>query len=445
MIRLLSSTFTLFGILSLAYCQTPQKTTYLNSDSPSEIIDLNQVKMVPMLDPDGKIIKITTNEDGKPVALLSLEYSRSGLDVIDAIQRGEILEHSIIIRDEKGVEIGRAPINILQYEVEELSTNRGEHKILFTNSGSEINIKKSNELPPVERRGKVRVFKNNEVIPQYIELKRQPAEGSYVSAYIELIYAKPYMEAVCAEGGEGLTKEKSCSGEFHSAVKADTESVIQEKQGVLTEAVSKMNGSTSIPKDYREKLVFSPKKSVEEYRGSIKGKVEEHNPKKFEGESEDLFANHAVGVPNGTRYYYREWRLISSPQFFEISTKDSPRKELRRRVEADYTHFENGEQSQEAEIENVVIEVSQPETIKEEVKADLPADSRKVSLNEAQRQDIGAGSNCKVYLKSGKYFPAKLITLEGYNTIQVEVNGQPIEVPKKDIEVIYFPKASSWE
>jgi len=455
MIKILSSFITLIQILVMTHCATPevsnpQKVTYLNPDNPSEVIDLNQVKMVPMLDPDGKVIKITQNEDGKPVALLSLEYSSSGLDVIDAIQRGEVLEHSIVIRDEKGEEIGRAPINILQYEVEELSSNRGEKKILFTNSGSEINIKKTNELPPIQRRGKVRVFKSNEVIPQYIELKYLPKEGSYISAYLELIYVKPYLDVICKDSSSSesaLSKEsKTCPPNFHLDVNQDFQSVIQEKEEILSQAVSNMN-SNSIPKEYREKLVFAPKRTTNEYRMSIKNRVNDKNPKKFET-SEDIFANHAEPYPNGTRYYYREWRLVSSPQFFMTTTKDTP-VQTHKRVETDYTYFESNEQSQEAEIENVVIEV---ESLKNEKvpteqtsREDLPSDSKKISLEEAKKQEIGIGSNCKIYLKTGKYFSAKLISLEGYQSIQVEVNGQIIEVPKKDIEVIYFPKASTWQ
>jgi hypothetical protein len=451
MTKQLHLTFALLGLVSLWNCQTPPKPTasYIPSENPSEVIDLNQVKMVPMLDPDGKIIKITTNEDGKPVALLSLEYSNSGLDVIDAIQRGEILEHAIIIRDETGDEIGKAPINILQYEVDEIASNRGEHKILFTNSGSEINIKKSNELPPVERRGRVRIFKNNEIIPQYIELKKQPKEGAHISAYIELIYVKPYMDAVCKKSEDSDSRESvgvdandvACPGRnFHDEVKSDTESVIQEKQSILSTAVSQMTNSTSIPKEYREQLVLSPKKEINEYRNSIKSNVNKSNPEKFSGEKEDLFSNHAVGHPHGSRYYYREWRLVSSPRFFQISTTDTPRKAHKRKVVTDYTHFENGEDSTQAEVENVVIEVSQPEPAKTVTKTEIPEESKKFSLQQAAKQKIGKGSPCKIYLKTGRFFAATLVDLEGYEAIQVEVNGQVMDVPKKDIEVIYFPK-----
>jgi hypothetical protein len=408
--------------------------------------------MVPMLDPDSNMIKITTNEKGRPVALLSLEYTNSGIDVIDAIRRGEILEHNIIIRDQKGEELGRAPINIIQYEVEEIASNKGEQKILLTNSGSGINLKKSNELPPISRKGKVRLFQNNEVIPQYIELSHQPPENSYVSAYIELTYVKPYMAGVCEDKSlvnkpEDPTYKTDCEEEkiFYQEVENDNNEVIREKETILTQAVSEMKDDSSIPEPYKEKLVFSPKKSATFYKSGIKQRVINKNPKPFK-DTEDPHGNFTPNI-HGSRYLYREWKLISNPRFFQITTVETPRKELRsvpKYTETDFTHFEPDEKSEVAEVEDVVIEVNKPNDATKDTSKVSP-EAKTVSLSTAERKNIGVGSQCIVNLKTGKYFTGKLLRLEGYDSIQVEVNGQPIDVPKKDIELIYFPKSSTLE
>lgn len=401
---------------------------------PTELIDLNQIKIVPMPDPESNFLKITKNKEGKPVALLSLDPSNSGLDLVGSILGGEILEHSVVIRNEKGEELGRAPVNVLQYEVEEIAKNKGEKKILLTESGSEVDIKKTNELPPIEKKAKIYTFKGNEIIPQYIEINKNPNEGSYVSVNLELTYAKPYAELDCYSSESEANSNSFCSRDFHKDIQTEIQNSIKEKESILTRAISEMKDD-SLPRQYREQLALRLRKNTNEYRSGIKTNVENVNQQKLSGKT-------STGS-----YYYREWRLASSPKYFQISYLDSPKIERKKKTQTDYTYFAPNEKSTEAVEEtelkgkNIVIEIDTSKSNAET--SDISLNSQKVSLEQAQKQEIGVGSNCIIYLKSGKFFRAKIVSLDSYESVQVEVNGTVIDVLKKDIEVIYIPKTTT--
>lgn len=434
---------TLISFFTLFQCQTPEpkeEPKFKAPEKPTEVIDLNQIKIVPMTNPESGTLKITKNKEGKAIALLSLEDSNSGLNLAESILNGEILEHAIIIRNEKGEEIGRAPVNVLQYEIEEIATNKGEKKILLTESGSEVGIKQSNELPPVTKRAKVRTFQKNEIIPQYIELTKKPNDGTFVSVNLELIYAKPFAELHCYPSGTESDTFEYCSKDFHNSIKTEIQRNVKEKESILTNAVYNMK-EDSIPKEYREKLNLRLEKNTNDYRADIKNNIGEINKLKFPDK---------LDRPSPGSYYYREWRLASSPKYFQVSYVDSPKTERKKKIQTDYTYFAPNDNSleavEEAELKkkNIVIEIDTSKLAsKSEEKTEISQDSQKVSLEQAQRQEIGIGSNCIIYLKSGKFFRAKIVSLNNYESIQVEVNGTVIDVLKKDIEVIYIPKTTT--
>ncbi len=451
-------TFILISLIyffTLFHCQTPQETSTPDSDSkpetsrdrsakpaevkpkevPTEVIDLNQIKIVPMPDPESGVLKITKNKEGKPIILLSLETSNSGLDLVGSILRGEVLEHAIVIRNEKGEEIGRAPVNVLQYEVEEIATNKGQKKILLTESGTEVEIKKSNELPPIQKKASIRTFTREELIPQYVEINKNLGEGSYVSVNLELTLAKPFAELDCYSS-ELDENESSCSRDFHNSIKTEIKNSISEKESILSRAISEMK-EDSLPKEYREQLILRLRKNTNEYRSDIRESVKNINQQKLESKP-------ALGT-----YYYREWRLSNTPKYFPISYVDPPKIERKKKTQTDYTYFGPNEESTEAieeadiKSKNIIIEIAPSDaSVSLEKKSQISEDSQKMSLEQAQRQDIGVGSNCIIYLKSGKFFRAKIVSLDGYQSIQVEVNGNVMDVLKKDIEVIYIPKSS---
>lgn len=412
--------------------QDSPKTKTTMKEIPTEVVDLNQIQIVPMPNPESKLLKITKNKEGSPIALLSLETSNSGLDLVGSILKGEILEHAIVIRNEKGEEVGRAPVNVIEYEIEEIATNKGETKILLTESGAEIGIKKSNELPPITRKAKVRTFGKNELIPQYIEINKNLKEGSFVSVNLELLYVKPFAELDCSSS-ESADNQEFCSKDFHQTVQSEIQSSISEKESILNKAVAEMKEDVSISKDYREQLALRLRKNTNKYRSEIKSNVSNVNNDKLKAA--------ATG-----KYYYREWRLASVPKYFQVTYTDSPKPERKKKVTTDYTYFGPNESSTEAveaeQIKNkdIVIEVNTKQNPSSTSPSSQTQDAKKISFEQAQRQDIGVGSNCIIYLKSGKFFRGKIVSLDGYSSIQVEVSGNVIEVQKKDIEVIYVPK-----
>ncbi|MCX7999383.1 MAG: hypothetical protein N3A69_10615, partial [Leptospiraceae bacterium] len=421
--------------------QDSPKTKTTMKEIPTEVVDLNQIQIFPMPNPESKLIKITKNKEGNPVALLSLETSSSGLDLVDSILKGEIVEHAVVIRNEKGEEIGRAPVNVMEYEIEEIATNKGEKKILLTESGAEIDIKKSTELPPIVRKAKVRTFGKNELIPQYIEINKNLKEGSFISVNLELLYVKPFAEMDCSSS-ESPENQEFCSKDLYQTIQSEIQSSISEKESILNKAVGEMKEDISISKDYREQLAPRLRKNTNKYRSEIKSNVSKLN-------------NDKLKAATTGKYYYREWRLVSIPKYFQVTYAEPPMPERKKKVLIDYTYFNPNETSTEAieaeqmKNKDIVIEVNAPKQDPSNISSNqtqdqdsktVPQDAQRVSLEQAQKQDIGVGSNCIIYLKQGKFFRGKIVSLEGYSSILVEVSGNVIEVQKKDIEVIYVPK-----
>ncbi|MBU44023.1 MAG: hypothetical protein CMN76_12445 [Spirochaetaceae bacterium] len=305
-------------------CQTKGPDIIKDYPDYSSEINLNNIGMQPLgaANNNSQIIEIRKNSEGNPVALLELDYKNSGLNVIQEIKNGKILEHNIVIMDAQGREIGRAPINFIAFEVEEITSSVQSQKLLFTDSGSEVEYDKSDrpEPQPLERRARLKVYEDGARVPQYVELKRSPASGSTVSIYLELVYIQPFYSELCASG------DKDCP----SVEKVAFKQIEKDNQETLTEIEDKVNKTLQRSGEGNEAevvalesdaLVFRLKKPVEEYKEGIQREIKKLNKRPTNNEDNDPYVNYTAR--GGDYLHYREWKLLTVPRYFQIKNESS--------------------------------------------------------------------------------------------------------------------------
>lgn len=306
-------------------CQTKGPEVIKDYPDYSSEINLNNIGMQPLgaASTDSRIIEIRENSEGNPVALLELDYQNSGLNVIQEIKNGRILEHHIVIMDAQGREIGRAPINFIAFEVDEITSSVQSEKLLFTDSGSQVEYEKSDRPrpQPLQRRARLKVYEDGARVPQYVELKRAPENGSTVSIYLELVYIQPFYSELCQ------STDKDCPAVEKVAFKEvrkdneETMKAIEERVNATLEKTTEGNEAEVVALE-SDALVFRLKKPVEDYKEGIKRAIKNLNRRPLNNEENDPYVNYTA--ESGDYLHYREWKLLTVPRYFQIRNGTGP-------------------------------------------------------------------------------------------------------------------------
>ncbi|MEQ8352919.1 MAG: hypothetical protein RH862_15635 [Leptospiraceae bacterium] len=320
--------FALFVLIAagtpLLNCQTKGPEVIKDYPDYSSEINLNNIGMQPLgaASKNSQIIEIRKNSEGNPVALLELDYKNSGLNVIQEIKNGKILEHNIVIMDSQGREIGRAPINFIAFEVEEITSSVQSQKLLFTDSGSEVEYDKSDrpEPQPLERRARLKVYEDGARVPQYVELSRSPESGTTVSIYLELVYIQPFYSELCQSGQNDCPSVERVA---FKAVKKDNEETMSEIEERVNKSLQRSGegNEAEVVALESDALVFRLKKPVEDYKEGIKREIKKLNKRPTTNQDNDPYVNHTAR--SGDYLHYREWKLLTVPRYFQIKNETS--------------------------------------------------------------------------------------------------------------------------
>ena len=306
----------------LLQSQTRGPEVIKNYPDYSSEINLNNIGMQPLgaSSSNSQIIEIRKNSEGNPVALLELDYKNSGLNVIQEIKNGKILEHNIVIMDSQGREIGRAPINFIAFEVEEITSSVQSQKLLFTDSGSEVEYDKSDrpEPQPLERRARLKVYEDGARVPQYVELNRTPENGSTISIYLELVYIQPFYSELCNAAQTDCPAVERVAFKDVRRDNEETMSEIEDKVNKTLQRSGEGNEAEVVALE-SDALVFRLKKPVEDYKEGIKKEIKKLNKRPSTNQENDPYVNHTAR--SGDYLHYREWKLLTVPRYFQIKNE----------------------------------------------------------------------------------------------------------------------------
>ncbi|MCB1161003.1 MAG: hypothetical protein KDK45_26110, partial [Leptospiraceae bacterium] len=149
---------------------------------------------------DEKFIEVKEDKSGKPYFIVEIKDKESGFHLVEEIQKGRILEHSLIIRNSRGEILIKKPLLI--HEVQKQNSSSSPLKLSFRDS----------------------------TLPQLISLKKLPEHESFISAYIELTYLQPFMAEVCDKNRD--PNETPCP-DIQTQIFSGIQKDIQEKEGSL--------------------------------------------------------------------------------------------------------------------------------------------------------------------------------------------------------------------
>lgn len=363
--------------LSSSHCKTMQVPVH------SERIDLNAIKMEGSESGD-RIVEILQNKKGENYIALNLVYKDSGINIIEGIKSGEIMDHSIVVCDNEGNEIGREPINFQAFTLTTIETIRTEkdEQFVLSEDGSlfgKESLAKTSKSSQMDPNFQHKSYNLEDRVPQIIPLIALPKVGTFISIYIELTYFAHFIDELCDE-----TSERDCpelKKKIFNKVKkrndlelSRLQTAIQNKVFNPKEEESEAPSRKSIPvdqdnnseSDLKFKSLLSNEKykadykpanrayvynnaksedycnSVEECRVAMKTAIQDINSrnqsfsygemaKPDENRKIHSFFDQSVTY-DGNRVFFREWNLVSSPRFFRVDSiggvkKEAPREE----------------------------------------------------------------------------------------------------------------------
>jgi hypothetical protein len=265
-----------------------------------ERIDLNNVRMItpaesskaeneeePATKAGVKIsekpwVNLEYTEKGKASIQAELYCNESGLNIIEEIKKGTILEHLIIVKNSAGETIASQPINFQAFEI---TPNALGNKSIQT--------------------AEPRRYTENETVPQTIELdpKKVPGVGESVSIYLELTYVNPFLDGACAKENKSCENDKELL--FERIAEKNRNQLKRLKESYENGNFEKFEGLSSSE-------VESEKSFIREQVNRLNQSTETFSTKDFKpytGKSMSYDAN---------KYSYREWNLVSPPRFFKI-------------------------------------------------------------------------------------------------------------------------------
>lgn len=306
-------------LLVFGFCSTPppvkkpSKTAVL-SPHP-RIIDLNLIQLTAPVDKSIRTIgpeeiPIYENDKGEGYLFLNFKFAGSGLNVIEMIKKGEIVDHNIIIRDSHGEIIGKEPINFTAFtKTETITIQQG---LVVT----EDSVR--NPLPEVQKK-MVKdasfapvIYSDKDEVPQTISFlkgKREPVDGDWISINLELKYLNPFFHEYCYEENNNCTSTRE--NLFNDLSKA-TQKKLQEK---INYSPNESRQSKPVPNDL-------PISSVQENVNVLNKGLNLPDGRSIGSQREKVIDPTSTGsYADGFGLYYREWNLVSVPKYFRIRGK----------------------------------------------------------------------------------------------------------------------------
>nr|WP_244247358.1 hypothetical protein [Leptospira montravelensis] len=293
-------------LLLVIGCQTPKQVITPTFPNHSEQINLNRIKMItkaesnhsdskegkkPLASEPG--VSIEYSENKIPFIQLDLFFEDAGISIIEEIIAGTILEHHIIALNQKGEIIAKQPVNFQAYEILETKTEVMRNKVIVGESKKPVKVNSTTPETKISREAIERQYTDRDKVPQVLEIKegKVPALGEYINIYLELTYVNPQLEPNC----------ESYSGNCNGA-----------KQKFFEDITGRNRRELDILRNRYVEGEVAPFPNLTEseqvdFKANIKSKIEN--------------LNGVFGPKHGfTKFMFREWNLVSSPQYFRIQS-----------------------------------------------------------------------------------------------------------------------------
>lgn len=296
--------FLVFLLLFILGCQTPQQVMIPTFPSQSEQINLNRIRMItkqeanPTQDTNTKKplnqepgVSVEFSETKIPFIQLDLFFEDAGISIIEEIIAGTIIDHHIVALNQKGEIIAKQPVNFQAYEILETKTEVMRNKVIVGESKKPVKVNSTTPETRVSREAIERQYSDRDSVPQVLEIfeGKVPNPGEYISIYLELTYVHPHLEPNCESYGGNCNAAKQ---KFFEDV------TIRNRRELDILRNRYVNGEIApFPTLTKEEQI--------EFKTNIKSKIET--------------TNGTFGPKHGfTKFFFREWNLVSSPRYFRI-------------------------------------------------------------------------------------------------------------------------------
>ncbi|TGL17652.1 hypothetical protein EHQ42_09075 [Leptospira levettii] len=285
-------------------CQTPQQVMIPTFPTQSEQINLNRIKMItkqeanpgqesnskkPLTQEPG--VSVEYSENKIPFIQLDLFFEDAGISIIEEIIAGTIIDHHIVVLNQKGEIIAKQPVNFQAYEILETKTEVMRNKVIVGESKKPVKVNSTTPETRISREAIERQYSDRDTVLQVLEIfeGKVPSPGEYISIYLELTYVLPYLEPNCESYGG------NCFGA---------------KQKFFDDVTSRNRRELDILRNryVNGEIAQFPNLSTEEqieFKTNIKSKIDSSNG--------TYGPKHTF-----TKFFFREWNLVSSPRYFRI-------------------------------------------------------------------------------------------------------------------------------
>ncbi|WP_411823775.1 hypothetical protein [Leptospira sp. 'Mane'] len=350
--------FPIFVLLSFAHCKT------IVYKVPSEQINLNLVKMITAAEvakeaeeesnteetkkvqlSSDPYVNVEYSENNKPFIRLELYFKDSGLNIIEEIKNGTILEHKIVVKNHKGETISAQPVNFQAYEVTETKIEKVRNKVVIGETKEKFKLSDLGKESKSYKESEPRRYSDDSPIPQALELdpKKVPSAGEFISIFLEITYVNPFLEGVCDELNQDCERDKvimfrhiaernkseleSLRGSYEEGdfrkFKSLTPDEVESEKKIIKDKIFALNNSlnTSLPKEQaniKSNRSFPgsgfASATFKETKTTVNGSVETERVGTI-----NAFVDQTQNY-DGNKYFYREWNLVSFPRFFKIQS-----------------------------------------------------------------------------------------------------------------------------
>lgn len=285
-------------------CETPQQVITPTFPTHTEQINLNRIRMItkseavhseskegkkPLAQEPG--VNVEYSENKIPFIQLDLFFEDAGISIIEEIIAGTILDHHIIVINQKGEIIAKQPVNFQAYEILETKTEVMRNKVIVGESKKPVKVNSTSPETKISREAIERQYTDRDTVPQVLEIQegKVPNPGEYISIYLELTFVNPQLEPNC-ESYSG-----NCNGPkdyfFEDVTRRNRRELDILRNRYVDGEVAQFPNLT--------------KEEQTDFKTNIKTKMES--------------TNGVYGPRHGfTKFMFREWNLVSSPRYFRI-------------------------------------------------------------------------------------------------------------------------------
>lgn len=289
-------------LLSLG-CETPQQVITPTFPTHSEQINLNRIKMITKSEAVhseskeektfGKGARGQCGLLGKqnPLHPIGFIFEDAGISIIEEIIAGTILDHHIIVLNQKGEIIAKQPVNFQAYEILETKTEVMRNKVIVGESKKPVKVNSTTPETKISREAIERQYTDRDTVPQVLEILdgKVPNPGEYISIYLELTFVNPHLEPNC----------ESYFGNCFGAKQKFFEDVTLRNRRELD-----ILRNRYVEGEVAQFPNLTPTEQSE-FKTNIKSKIDS--------------TNGLYGPKHGfTKFYFREWNLVSSLDIFEL-------------------------------------------------------------------------------------------------------------------------------